>query len=205
MDPNVAFILMSLGMLALWAEFNHPGAILPGVVGLIAIVLARVRAEPPADALRRVRADRRRLRLFALEAKFASYGVLGTGGVICLVFGALLLVDGPIPEMRVQLAHGARRERADRRDRRVPDVARPARARNPVATGHGRDDRPDRHRAHERRRRRQGVRARRALERRCEERPSPREHACACGGWRVCGWMWMRWSRRDRLPGSRGS
>src|SRR6185436_10898270 len=31
MDPNVAFILMSLGMLALWAEFNHPGAILPGV------------------------------------------------------------------------------------------------------------------------------------------------------------------------------
>src|SRR6185436_11579121 len=35
MDPNVAFILMSLGMLALWSEFNHPGAILPGVVGLI--------------------------------------------------------------------------------------------------------------------------------------------------------------------------
>ncbi len=41
--------------------------------------------------------------LFALEAKFTSYGVFGTGGVLCLVFGALLLVDGPIPEMRVKL------------------------------------------------------------------------------------------------------
>jgi len=41
--------------------------------------------------------------LFALEAKFTSYGVLGTGGVLSLIFGALLLVDGPIPEMRVRL------------------------------------------------------------------------------------------------------
>jgi membrane-bound serine protease (ClpP class) len=42
--------------------------------------------------------------LFALEAKFTSYGILGIGGVICMVFGALLLVDGPIPELRVSLA-----------------------------------------------------------------------------------------------------
>jgi membrane-bound serine protease (ClpP class) len=41
--------------------------------------------------------------LFALEAKFTSHGVLGTGGVVCMVIGALLLVDGPIPEMRVSL------------------------------------------------------------------------------------------------------
>src|SRR6185503_18163821 len=41
--------------------------------------------------------------LFALEAKYTSYGILGTGGVVCLVIGAMLLVDGPIPEMRVSM------------------------------------------------------------------------------------------------------
>lgn len=103
MNPNVAFILMSLGMLALYAEFNHPGAILPGVVGLIAIVLAvfalnLLPTRYAAFALILVA-----FILFALEAKFVSYGVFGTGGVLCLVFGGLLLVDGPIPEMRVHL------------------------------------------------------------------------------------------------------
>lgn len=101
MDPNVAFILMSLGLLALWAELNHPGAILPGVVGLIAILLAvfalnLLPTRYAAFALILVAFG-----LFALEAKFTSYGIFGTGGVICMVFGALLLVDGPIPEMRV--------------------------------------------------------------------------------------------------------
>ncbi|HTC78198.1 MAG TPA: NfeD family protein, partial [Terriglobales bacterium] len=41
--------------------------------------------------------------LFALEAKYAAHGVLGIGGVICMIFGGLFLVDGPIPEMRVRL------------------------------------------------------------------------------------------------------
>jgi membrane-bound serine protease (ClpP class) len=103
MNPNIAFILMSLGMLALYAEFNHPGAILPGVVGLIAIVLAvfalnLLPTRYAAFALILVA-----FILFALEAKFVSYGILGIGGVLCLIFGGLLLVDGPIPEMRVHL------------------------------------------------------------------------------------------------------
>ncbi|MFZ2490882.1 MAG: nodulation protein NfeD [Thermoanaerobaculia bacterium] len=103
MDPNVAFILMSLGMLALWAEFNHPGAILPGVVGLVAILLAvfALNLLPTRYAAFALLAAA--FVLFALEAKFTSYGVLGAGGVICMIFGALLLVDGPIPEMRVHL------------------------------------------------------------------------------------------------------
>lgn len=103
MDPNIAFILMSLGMLAIWAEFNNPGAILPGVVGLIAILLAvfalnLLPTRYAAFALILVA-----FLLFAAEAKFTSYGILGAGGVVCLIFGGLLLVDGPIPEMRVDL------------------------------------------------------------------------------------------------------
>lgn len=103
MDPNVAFILFSVGMLALWAEFNHPGAILPGVVGGIAILLAIFALNILPTRFAALALILAAFLLFALEAKYTSYGVLGAGGVICMVFGALLLVDGPIPEMRVHL------------------------------------------------------------------------------------------------------
>jgi membrane-bound serine protease (ClpP class) len=103
MDPNVAFILMSLGMLALWSEFNHPGAIFPGVVGLIAILLAVFALNLLPTRFAAIALILAAFVLFALEAKFTSYGVLGAGGVVCMIIGALLLVDGPIPEMRVHL------------------------------------------------------------------------------------------------------
>lgn len=103
MDPNVAFILVSLGMLALWAEFNHPGAILPGVIGLIAITLSVFALNLLPTRYAGIALILVAFALFALEAKFTSYGIFGIGGVACMIFGALLLVDGPIPELRVQL------------------------------------------------------------------------------------------------------
>lgn len=103
MNPNIAFILMSLGMFAIWAEFNHPGAILPGVVGLIALVLAVFALNLLPTRYVAFVLIGLAFALFALEAKFTSYGILGIGGVICMVFGGLLLVDGPIPELRVSL------------------------------------------------------------------------------------------------------
>ena len=104
MNPNVAFILLSLGALALYAEFNHPGAILPGVVGLIAILLAVFALNLLPTRYAALVLLLAAFGLFALEAKFSSYGIFGTGGVICMIFGGLLLVDGPIPELRVSLA-----------------------------------------------------------------------------------------------------
>ncbi len=103
MDPNVAFILFAIGMLALWAEFSHPGAIAPGVIGGIAILLAVFALNLLPTRFAAFALILAAFVLFALEAKFVSYGLLGGGGVLCLVFGALLLVDGPIPEMRVHL------------------------------------------------------------------------------------------------------
>ena len=103
MDPNVAFILFSLGMLALWAEFNHPGAFVPGVVGLISIVLAIFALNLLPTRYSAFVLIVVAFALFALEAKFVSHGVLGIGGAICMIMGALLLVDGPIPEMRVNM------------------------------------------------------------------------------------------------------
>jgi membrane-bound serine protease (ClpP class) len=103
MDPNIAFILLAIGALALYAEFNHPGAVLPGTVGVVFILLAAFALNllPVRHAaLLMILAS---FILFGLEAKFATHGVLGIGGIVMLTLGALLLVDAPIPEMRVRL------------------------------------------------------------------------------------------------------
>lgn len=104
MDPSLAFILLVLGALSLFAEFNHPGAVLPGVVGLISILLASFALNLLPTRFAAIALLIAAFVLFALEAKFASHGILGAGGIICMVFGALFLVDGPIPEMRVKPA-----------------------------------------------------------------------------------------------------
>jgi membrane-bound serine protease (ClpP class) len=103
MDPNVAFILFAIGMLALYVEFNHPGAIVPGVVGFIFILLAVFAFNLLPTRFAALALIVGAFVLFALEAKFATHGVLGIGGIVMMVLGALLLVDGPIPEMRVKL------------------------------------------------------------------------------------------------------
>jgi membrane-bound serine protease (ClpP class) len=102
MDPNIAFLVLALGALALYAEFNHPGAVIPGVVGLIAIVLAVFALNLLPVRYASFVLILAAFVMFALEAKFMTHGVLGIGGVVALTLGGLLLVDGPIPEMRVQ-------------------------------------------------------------------------------------------------------
>jgi membrane-bound serine protease (ClpP class) len=103
MDPNIAFLLFALGALALFAEFNHPGAVIPGVVGVISILLALFALNLLPTRYAALALLVVAFALFALEAKYATHGILGIGGIICMIFGALLLVDGPIPEMRVRL------------------------------------------------------------------------------------------------------
>jgi len=100
-DPNIAFIFLALGMMALYAEFNHPGAVLPGTVGVVCILLSVFALNLLPIRFAAIVLILSSFALFALEAKFASHGVLGLGGVVTLVLGGLLLVDGPIPEMRV--------------------------------------------------------------------------------------------------------
>src|SRR5581483_10908257 len=103
MDPNVAFILLAIGALALYAEFNHPGAVVPGTVGVIFILLAVFALNLLPTRFAAVVLILASFALFALEAKFATHGVLGIGGIATLTLGGLLLVDSPIPEMRVHL------------------------------------------------------------------------------------------------------
>src|SRR5437870_3684116 len=103
MDPNVAFILLAIGALALYAEFNHPGAVLPGTVGVVFILLAAFALNLLPTRFAALALIVGAFVLFALEAKLASHGVLTVGGIVLLTLGALMLVDAPIPEMRIHL------------------------------------------------------------------------------------------------------
>ena len=103
MDPNIAFLILMIGLAAIYAEFNHPGAIVPGVVGLIFVVLAIFALNLLPIRFAGVALILTAFILFALEAKFATHGALGVGGMAVMVLGALLLVDGPIPQMRIRL------------------------------------------------------------------------------------------------------
>jgi membrane-bound serine protease (ClpP class) len=101
MDPNVAFVILAIGLLALYVEFNHPGAVVPGTVGVVFILLAAFALNLLPTRFAALVLIAVAFVLFALEAKFVTHGVLTTGGVVLLTLGGLLLVDAPIPEMRV--------------------------------------------------------------------------------------------------------
>src|ERR1700734_2533596 len=103
MDPNIAFIFLAIGALALYAEFNHPGAVVPGTVGVVFILVAAFALDLLPTRFAALILILGAFALFAAEAKFASHGVLTIGGITLLTLGGLLLVDSPIPEMRVHL------------------------------------------------------------------------------------------------------
>jgi membrane-bound serine protease (ClpP class) len=103
MDPNIAFLVLAIGAMALYAEFTHPGAVIPGVVGVLFILLTVFALNLLPTRYASLALIALAFVLFALEAKFASHGVLTVGGIAALTLGGLLLVDGPIPEMRVRL------------------------------------------------------------------------------------------------------
>jgi membrane-bound serine protease (ClpP class) len=104
MDPNVAFLILAIGALALYIEFNHPGAVIPGTVGVVFILVAAFALNLLPTRFAALVLILGAFALFAAEAKFASHGVLTVGGIALLTLGGLLLVDAPIPEMRVHLA-----------------------------------------------------------------------------------------------------
>lgn len=102
-DPNLALALLLLGALGLYAEFTSPGLILPGVAGAILLVLGLSGMSLLPLNWTGVTLLLLALALFVLETKFTSHGVLGTGAIIAMILGAMMLVNSPIPEMRIRL------------------------------------------------------------------------------------------------------
>jgi len=101
MNPNMVFFIFVVGILALYFEFNHPGAYAPGVIGIICIALSLFALTILPTNYTGFALIIGAFILFVMEAKYQTHGVLGIGGVLMMVMGALMLVDGPIPEMRV--------------------------------------------------------------------------------------------------------
>ena len=102
-DPNIGYILMVIGALGIYAEFQAPGLIFPGVAGGISLLLGLSSLAVMPIIWVGVALLILAVSLFVLEAKFASHGVLGTGGTVAMVLGSLLLISGP-PELRIRLS-----------------------------------------------------------------------------------------------------
>jgi membrane-bound serine protease (ClpP class) len=103
-DPNIALVLLVVGALLLYVEFSSPGLIAPGVFGAILVLLGlSALSVLPINWLGAALLVLSGT-LFVLEAKFTSHGVLAVGGAISMVLGAVLLVNSPLPEMRVHWA-----------------------------------------------------------------------------------------------------
>ena len=103
-DPNLAVLILIIGGLLIYLEFNTPGTIIPGALGTLLVLLALFSLNLLPVRYTAVMLVVAAFALLLLEAKFASHGVLASAGVLCLVFGLLTLVAGPIPELRVHPA-----------------------------------------------------------------------------------------------------
>lgn len=102
-DPNVAYILMMLGIYGIFFELARPGAVFPGVVGGICLILAFYAFQTIPVNFAGILLILLAVVLFIAEAMVTSYGVLAVGGIISMFFGSLMLFESPAPYLRASL------------------------------------------------------------------------------------------------------
>ncbi len=100
-NPNIAYLLMLIGMAGLYFELSHPGTIFPGVIGGIALILAFYAFQTLSVNYAGVLLIILGAILFLLEIKVTSYGLLSIGGVICLTLGSIMLFNTGTPGVRI--------------------------------------------------------------------------------------------------------
>jgi membrane-bound serine protease (ClpP class) len=103
-DPNIALILLVIGALGIYVEFSSPGLVAPGVLGSILVLLGLSALSVLPINWLGAALMLLAFTLFVLEVKFTSHGILGVGGAVSLVLGAVMLIDSPTPEMRIHWA-----------------------------------------------------------------------------------------------------
>ncbi|MFC2171880.1 nodulation protein NfeD, partial [Acidobacteriota bacterium] len=102
-NPTVAYLLLLAGLLGLYVEITHPGAIFPGVMGGLSLLLALYALNFLPVNYVGILLILAALAMFIAEVKVTSYGLLTVGGIIAMIFGSLMLIDSPIEELRVPL------------------------------------------------------------------------------------------------------
>ncbi|MGZ5439738.1 MAG: NfeD family protein [Candidatus Aminicenantales bacterium] len=104
-NPNLAYILLMIGLLGLFFEFSHPGAILPGVLGGISLLLAVFAFQILPINYVGLGLILLAIILFILEVKVQSFGMLAVGGIAAMIIGSLMLIKSPIAELRPSLSY----------------------------------------------------------------------------------------------------
>jgi membrane-bound serine protease (ClpP class) len=104
LDPNLALVLALAGLLGLYVEVTHPGMILPGVIGGISLILALFAFNMLPVNWAGAALIFLAIVLFVLEATVTSHGILAIGGIVAMIAGGLMLVEGPIPQLRIRLS-----------------------------------------------------------------------------------------------------
>jgi len=102
-NPNVAYILLMLGFYGLFFELSNPGAIFPGVIGGICLILGLFALQSLSLNYAGLLLIVFGVLLFFLETQIASHGILAIGGTISLLAGSVLLIEAPQPYLRVSL------------------------------------------------------------------------------------------------------
>jgi len=100
-NPNVAYLLLMLGILGIFFEISQPGVILPGVLGAIALLLAFYALQTLPVNYAGILLILLGMILFLLEVKVVSYGMLSVGGLVALMLGSMMLIRTGDPAMEV--------------------------------------------------------------------------------------------------------
>ena len=100
-DPNIAYILMMIGLAGIYFELSNPGAVFPGVIGAIALVLAFFSFQTLPINYAGILLIILALIFFIMEMKITSYGLLSIAGVTCLFLGSLMLFESSDPALQV--------------------------------------------------------------------------------------------------------
>jgi len=103
-NPSIAYILLMLGIYGIFFELSNPGAILPGVVGGIFLILAFYALQMLPINFAGLALILFAMILFIAEIKVVSHGLLAVAGVISLFLGSLMLIDSPTEYMRISLS-----------------------------------------------------------------------------------------------------
>jgi membrane-bound serine protease (ClpP class) len=101
--PNIAYLLMTIGGLGLYFELSNPGAIFPGVIGAICLILAFFALSVLPVNYAGIGLILLALILFVAEIKVTSYGLLTVAGVACLILGSTMLFKNVDPAIRVSM------------------------------------------------------------------------------------------------------
>ena len=100
-NPNIAYILMMIGIYGLMFELYNPGSVLPGVLGAISLILGLYAMQTLPVNYAGLLLIIFAIIMFLLEIKIPSYGLLTIGGVVSLIMGTVMLFDSPFPFLRV--------------------------------------------------------------------------------------------------------